>query len=137
MDIKLVLFLYLFLSMGIPFLILCIFRKIFGLEKKRVPFTGQFLRSPGESIHQQIQDLNEDIINYAISLFLAPIIILSIILILNIGKFNFPTLFLSALISLSFIFFFTYKLWPQMKLRMRLRLGYDGEISVKYKEGRP
>jgi Nuclease-related domain len=124
------LWLYLLLSIGVPFLILTIFHRIYRLEMKRAPFVGEFLRSPGESTFQQIQSLNEDITTYSTYLFLLPILILVAIFISFREKIPYSTFMAGALIYLLLIAVSGTKLWRRMKLRRVLRLGYDGEVAV-------
>ena len=124
------LWLYLMLSISVPFLILTVFHRIYRLEMKRAPFVGKFLRGPGESTFQQIQSVNEDITTYSTYLFLLPILILVAIFISLREEISVRAFMAGALIYLFLIAIYGTKLWRRLKLRRALRLGYDGEVAV-------
>jgi hypothetical protein len=109
-------------------LVLNILRK-YQLKKNRAPFTDNFLRSPGESLFNQIQDLNEKISNSLMEFVLFPVFVTVFFFSTSdkISNINFA-------IVICFIFIFLiYYSWKTLKLikkRRLLRLGYDGEVAA-------
>jgi len=108
-----------------------IFGHVYKFSKKgrRSPLIRQLLRSPGESLRTQIEDITVDIIFFLMSLFVIPLLFYSIYLsqILGGGKAGTPVIILSAIASFVSC---TIKLWKLFKLRNRLSLGLDCELAV-------
>jgi hypothetical protein len=100
------------------------------LNKGKAPFTDNFLRSPGESLFNQIQDLNEKISDSFLEVILFPIIIALVLLVCSTSSM-FNQTYTTILIS-AFVIFLIYYIWKILKhigKRQLLRLGYDGEIA--------
>ena len=57
---------------ALSWIFLFVFRKYYRLKNLRLPFTQNFLRSPGHSLFKKIDLLNEDITAYVVYLFLTP-----------------------------------------------------------------
>jgi hypothetical protein len=108
--------------------ILMIWKK-YQLNKSKAPFTDNFLRSPGESLFNQIQDLNEKISNSLIEVVFVPILIAVALISSTSSMFN--KTYTAILISV-LVIFLIYYIWKMLKLigkRQQLRLGYDGEVA--------
>jgi hypothetical protein len=104
-----------------------------GKKGRRSPITGMLLRSPGQSILPQMDDLSDDINSDLFGLIVVPIFIFSSVMaqlyfgifkptVVNIGVLT----FLSVIIML----FFARKLSQRLTRRNHLRLGYDAEMAV-------
>ena len=111
-------------AMVIPLLFISVNRRHHARKNKRAPFTDKFLRSPGQSINDQIQSVSEDITFYGSYIMFFPLFILSAAFILKFDFYYF--IFLIALFDL----FFFIRLWKALNKRRSLRLGYDGEVAV-------
>lgn len=101
------------------------------LNKGKAPFTDNFLRSPGESLFNQLQDLNEKISDSLLEVILGPIVIAVALLISPTSSILNKTTYTVILISV-FVIFLIYYVWKILKLigkRRQLRLGYEGEIA--------
>lgn len=120
-------FLYFAISIcafAIPLLFLLVYRWHQSRKNKRAPFTDKFLRSPGQSLNDQIQSLSEDITINSIYVMILPLFMLSPAFIFSIDLIYF------IVIIVVFELFFFKKLWKSLNERRHLRLGYDGEIAV-------
>jgi hypothetical protein len=109
--------------------ILMIWKK-YQLNKSKAPFTDNFLRSPGESLFNQIQDLNEKISNSLIEVVFVPILI-AVALLISSTSSMFNKTYTIILFSV-FVIFLIYYIWKILNLigkRRQLRLGYDGEVA--------
>jgi len=101
--------------------------------RKRSPLTTDMLRSPGESLNEQIKDISDDIV---FNLFMIPM--LSIVLYsafltqyFSSGKqLNILLLFLYTATLVVGSAFLIKKISKLMKHRNQLRLGYDCELAV-------
>lgn len=103
------------------------------LKKRRSPFVGKFLRSPGESIRLQLEDLKDDVSFYLLSIMLLPIVIYSGVLSqAHFGNkaFSFSSLLVLILLASLFEAYFFFKLVQLINRRRKFRLGYEGELSV-------
>jgi hypothetical protein len=89
-------------------LILFAVRFYYKTKKRRTPFPDKLLRSPGQYILKQLDDLNEDILTTAFSIWLIPLILYSV----HISQLYFggkkDTLFHILLTSLVIIGFLIY-----------------------------
>jgi hypothetical protein len=69
-NIPIVLFISIFLLVWV---FLFVFRKYYRHKNLRTPFTQNLLRFSGQSLHKNIDFLNEETIAYVVYLFLTPI----------------------------------------------------------------
>ena len=100
---------------------------------KRNPLTIQLLRSPGESLRSQIEDLSYDANSYLMLMFFMPFVIFAIYLSQTYLGGAKTSLFLKAIYSfaaVSVIGFCLIKLWQLLKKRNDYRLGLDCEMAV-------
>lgn len=97
---------------------------------RRTPLTVQLLRSPGESLSKQIEDLSEDLNAYFAFFTLIPLLCFSSYLSMRyLG--NQKVGWLATLIPCAAVMvFFSFKFYALMKKRNSLRLGLDCERAV-------
>lgn len=120
---------------GVIFLVIFGLLKFFKLLKKgrKSPLTRELLRSPGESLRIEIENLNLDIDFYLMMLFLSPIMILPTYLsqvYFGAVKENSVIIGMYAFVALVLLGLCSYKLWTLLKERNNYRLGLDCEIAV-------
>ncbi len=109
--------------------------KLYELSRKgkKSPLTSQLMRSPGASLRQQIDALNDDISSYVAVI---PIIALSIYTIwlskgyLLAAKENSFTQLTYILGCLAIVFCSLIKMWFLLKKRSTLDIGLDCELAV-------
>jgi hypothetical protein len=104
-----------------------------GKKGRRSPITGLLLRSPGQSILPQIDDISDDINSDLFGLIIVPVFVSS----LAMGQFYSGALKATPLIigiyifvSLAIMVFLSRKLSQRLGRRNSLRLGYDAELAV-------
>ena len=118
-------------SVATPFIVLFIVTlnlKYYQLKKRRSPFTDNFLRSPGESLNNKIQDLSEKLAFHLVVIMVLPSIILPFHSIPGATQNRtIPILFAAVLI---FITYFIVKLLQILNMRRHIQLGYEGEVAV-------
>lgn len=107
----------------------------FNLRKKRrkSPLTRELLRSPGESLRIESENLTLDIVFYFMMLFLFPIMIFSTYLsqvYFGAVRENSVIIGMYAFVALVSIGLCSYKLWKLLKERNNYQLGLDCEIAV-------
>jgi hypothetical protein len=98
---------------------------------RRSPLTRHLLRSPGESLRVQIEEVSEKIYYYLMLYFFFPLIMYSVYLTQKyIGGMRDTSIIVNCTISLIVIFLCFIKLWKLLKERANLRLGLDCELAV-------
>jgi hypothetical protein len=128
---QIIIFLFAFCPLFIFLLSLKVWKKI-KLKKSKAPFTDNFLRSPGESLFHQIQDLNERISNSIIEFVLIPIVIGTGCFVLISTDPNVFNQSITAIIICVLVIFLIYYIWKILHLiemRRQKRLGYEGEVA--------
>ncbi len=97
---------------------------------RRTPLTVQLLRSPGESLSKQVEDLSEELDTYFIFFTLIPLLCFSSYLSMRyLG--NQKVSWLAILIPYAaFMVYFSFKFSTLLKKRNSLRLGLDCERAV-------
>jgi hypothetical protein len=96
---------------------------------RRNPLTRDLLRSPGESLRAQVEDLTSDIIFYFMMTLVIPLVLYSSHLSQKLSGFKPSGLFISFAILLA-VLFCMFKLWRLLKKRTGLSLGLDCELAV-------
>ena len=129
-----------FLPLAIYFICTAI---IFGLievlkfyhrkKNNRSPFTVNFLRSPGQSLVDKLQEINSELLACLMFILTMPVLFYSLIISdLYFGNRTFPissaAFYLIA--AMGFMAFFLYKLVTLFSQRKRTKLGYEGEVAV-------
>jgi len=101
-------------------------------KKKRSPFTGNLLRSPGESLNEKLMDISDELIINLTSAFIMPFMMYSLFLsdLHFQNHFNLLTSSIYLIIGFFCMVFFLYKTVKYLKLRTVTRLGFEGEIAV-------
>jgi Nuclease-related domain len=96
-------------------------------EKRKNPINSDLLRSPGESLAQQIEDTSLDIDSYLSVLAIAPLLCYTMYLQNKPSLFNALTF---TAVGLGFTVFFAYKLVKLSRVSNQLKLGFDAELAV-------
>jgi len=122
------------LLFAIPFCLILYLRvkKRDARRKNRSPFNDNFLRSPGESLRKEIEQLNHEISTYFDIIIIMPLISYSI----YISQLYFGLvresylLYVYVIVPLIFIAYCIKRFFEYYNKRKKLRLGYDGEVAV-------
>jgi hypothetical protein len=109
---------------AIPLLFFSLYRWYQARKNKRAPFSDVFLRSPGQSLNDKIQNLSDEINIYYGYVMTLPIFILSTAFIYKIDLIY--SILIIALVELLLF----KRLWQYLNERRDYRLGYDGEVAV-------
>jgi hypothetical protein len=101
-------------------------------RKKRLPFTQKILRPPGESLRLHLIDLDEKLNDRFVQLFLSaysPLVMAGLVTLQGVR----PTVGVwIALVAIAVVasVWSAYRLWKVIRLRRRIRLGFEGERHV-------
>lgn len=100
-------------------------------QRKRSPISRQLLRSPGESLHKELNDRMWDVMGYLMGLPLFPLMLYSTHMTQAYlaGRSPRISIILIAVALLFFAFFF-FKTYTTMRKVWRLRLGYEAELAM-------
>lgn len=123
----------LFALMGILFLFLHLLKAYQRRKKRRSPFTSKFLREPGRSLIERLDEINDDLQTYLLALILIPTISYAVIisdLYFRNAQLTFAKLLIYFCIGIAFIGFILVKMIRLINLRRKARLGYDGEVAT-------
>jgi hypothetical protein len=108
------------------------FKKRYHIKKIKAPFTDNFLRSPGESLFLQIQELNEATNSAQMALVFFPLYLIACVPIIL--KFSGTNQYIGIwLFGFAFIIstvYYIIKTWKLIEQKRLLRLGYDGEVAA-------
>jgi Nuclease-related domain len=96
-------------------------------EKRKNPINTDLLRSPGESLIEQIEDKSLDIDGQLTALTILPLSCYTLYLLGNQSLINAITF---AIVGLGFTVSFAYRLLKLSHMRNQLKLGYDAELAV-------
>jgi hypothetical protein len=102
-------------------------------RKRRSPFTSQFLRGPGQSVWDQLDELRSDLMGYIIGLMLVPLTFLSIPLVQTslTGKgISLGIIAMYVMIGTVAFAYLLAKLYRTTQKAQKVRLGYEGEVAV-------
>jgi hypothetical protein len=129
---KLLLFFLPIILLMCSFGILIVFLKLYQHSRKgrRSPLTTQLLRSPGESLRRQIDDISIDVASYIFGSFLLVPFSFYYFSISQKATASVATRIITALGLLVIAGWYFYKLWQVLKERNKLRLGLDCETAV-------
>jgi hypothetical protein len=98
---------------------------------ERPPFRDLLLRSPGESLRREIQDMSDDVVWYLVLMYSLPLLVYSMYLaISNSGEPSTGAHIFFLLVLLGAVIFPVYKTSRIIAKRRHLRLGLAGEIAV-------
>ncbi|MBN1930720.1 MAG: NERD domain-containing protein [Desulfobacterales bacterium] len=131
--IMLIPILLMLISLLTAFIIITAIKKYHRFKKHRSPFIDNFLRGPGQSLIDELAEINMDIFGYAAGLMVIPIFLYAgFISNLYIG--NRPLSLSSArsfiIIGVIFTGYISFKLVQLLNRRRKIRLGYEGEVAV-------
>lgn len=105
--------------------------RFFERQRKRSPLSRHLLRSPGGSLHNELNDRMWDLAGYLMLLPLMPLMLYAIVLRQALVNAREPRIsnFVIALGGLAFGFFL-YRAFSIMSKVRNLRLGYEAELSM-------
>jgi hypothetical protein len=101
-------------------------------RKKRLPFTQKILRPPGESLRVRLAELDEELNDRLVQLFLSansPLMMAGLVALQDIrvsGGIWITVVAIAVVVSV----WSAYRLWKVINLRRRIRLGFEGERHV-------
>lgn len=100
---------------------------------KRSPFTGCFLRSPGETLRQRLEEIDEKMNDFYLNLFL--ILCLSLLFVIYTGKaiMTGNGWYLSVMLGLIFgatLVYSVKKIYRMIESRNDMRFGLEAELAV-------
>jgi hypothetical protein len=101
-------------------------------RKKRLPFTQKILRPPGESLRLRLIELDENLNERLVQLFLSaysPLIMAGLVALQGVRPGIGVWSTIAAIAAIASIWS-AYRLWKVINLRRRIRLGFEGERHV-------
>ena len=101
-------------------------------RKKRLPFTQKILRPPGESLRLRLIELDEKVNDCFVQLFLAaysPLVMAGLVAMQGVRPTAGVWITLIAIAVIASIWS-AFRLWKLIKVRRRIRLGFEGERHV-------
>lgn len=99
---------------------------------KKNPLNFDLLRSPGQSLKERIEEINDRISDYLTFMFMGPLALYAIVVSQYLTSAP-PSPFLLILylgVALGLSVFFSLKIFRLMRTRTHYRLGYDCELMV-------
>ena len=99
---------------------------------KKNPLNFDLLRSPGQSLKERIEEINDRISDYLTFMFMGPLAMYAIVVSQYLTSTP-PSPFLLILylgVALGLSVFFSLKIFRLMRTRTHYRLGYDCELMV-------
>ena len=105
----------------------------YKLKKRKSPFVGSFLRSPGESLRAQLDEINVNLNVNLFSAFFLPLFFYSGIITQAYFAGKPPSLsviLVVVLITAALEAYFVFRLVRLFNRRRHFRLGYEGELAV-------
>ena len=129
-----------FIPVVLPFFIffivwvfLFVIQRHYRRKGLRLPFTSSFRRSPGQSLIEEIEKLNEKITEYIVCLLFLPTAFYAVYisyLYVNKGEPTSTELGIVGGLILAAVALCLYNVARLLGRRRRARLGYDGEVAV-------
>lgn len=122
-----------FISLGIAISAIKILKAYHGLKKRRTPFTAKFLRSPGQSLIEKLDAINDDLVAYMAMLIALPILFYALYisnLYFQKRSFSFNLALVYILGGAMILGYLLFKMVRSFNLRRRIRLGYEGEVAT-------
>ncbi len=122
-----------FASLGITLAAINLLKAYHGLKKRRTPFTSKFLRSPGQSLFEKLDAINDDLVAFMAMMITMPVAFYA----LYISDLYFqkqPLTLSSAIVYIIsgglIIGYLIFKMVRLFNLRRSTRLGYEGEVAT-------
>ena len=123
--------LIMFAILGVVLVAFKVHHWIDAKKRKRSPFTGKFLRSPGQSLLVQLDDVQDSLTTALVGLVVAPMAIYAgIAPSLFTGRITTTAIVGVAALFVGFCSFFLWRVFQKLKERRLLRLGYEGELAT-------
>ena len=122
-----------FISLGIAVSMIKILKTYHSLKKRRSPFTAKFLRAPGQSLIEKLDDINDDLVAYMAMLIAMPILLYAFYisdLYFQKRPLSFNQALVYIVIGILFVGGLTFKMVKRLNLRRKMRLGYEGEVAT-------
>ena len=122
-----------FLFMGIMVVLIAGLKAYHRKKKKRSPFTGNFLRSPGQSLFDRLQDLDTDLNTWLVYFLVMPLAFYSLVISdLYFGNraFSLSSAIIYLVAAIGLTVFGIFKLVSLFNQRKKMKLGYEGEVAV-------
>jgi hypothetical protein len=113
--------------------LLCVVKYQIKRKKRRSPICSKLLRSPGETLRAEIDDITQDLTGYFVFMPLCALLIYSIHVSQSYlgGQPETPfRIWTSALTIAAFLTYCSIQLVKLLNRRRRLRLGHDAEMAV-------
>ena len=122
-----------FISIGVPFATIKILQFFHSQKKRRTPFTSDFLRGPGQTLMEKLDDINEDLVFYLTVMLVLPLLFYSFFvseLYFRQRPFTAGSVLLYAVPGIMIVVFLIYKMTRLFNCRRVTRLGYEGEVAT-------
>lgn len=122
-----------FVSLGIALTAIKLLKAYHGLKKRRTPFTAKFLRAPGQSLIEKLDDINEELFAYLAMMIAMPIALYALFisdLYVRNRPLSLNIAFVYIVFGVIFIGYLIFKMVQFLNLRRSTRLGYEGEVAT-------
>lgn len=126
-------FVLILLIYGLLYLVTKLLVAYHKMKKRKSPFKDNLLRSPGEWLRKQLDDINLELNVNLSSAFAVPLAVYAVVLTQAYfgGKAVSASLVLYAILTVAaFEAYFIFKLVKLISTRRKFRLGYEGELAV-------
>lgn len=108
-------------------------RRRLARARRRSPIKGELLRSPGQSLRDQLEDKQLDVMADAMALLAAPAFVAGAFFVTALTSGRLPSLRVQVVVAVALVawcFFQIRKLYEASETLDRWRLGLDGEVAV-------
>ena len=122
-----------FISVGILFSLISILKVYHRHKNRRSPFTAKFLRGPGQSLIEKLDNINDDLFACLAMLIAMPISLYALYisnLYFQKRLLSFSSAFVSIISGALFVGYLIFKMVGLLNLRRSTRLGYEGEVAT-------
>lgn len=122
-----------FIILSIVWFFLFLIRRHYRKKGLRLPFTNRFLRSPGQSLIEEIEVINEKLTEYMMFVLFFPTagsaMYIPYLYVKRVEVTFSDVGVVGGVISVTIVFCL-YRIYGLLGRRRRARLGYDGEVAV-------
>lgn len=122
-----------FITVGILISVISILKAYHRHKKRRSPFTAKFLRGPGQSLIEKLDDINDELFSYLAMMIAMPIMFYAVYisgLYFRNRQFSLNSAFVYIVVGALFIGYLIFKMVRLFNLRRITRLGYEGEVAT-------
>jgi hypothetical protein len=122
-----------FFFMGLIVLAIEILKTYHKRKKRRSPFTEKFLRGPGQSLIEKLNDINAELVGYLGSMIAVPLAVYAGIisdLYFQNKMLSSSSVFLYTAFGIVFTGYLLVKIVRLLNLRRATRLGFEGEVAT-------